>query len=85
MGNIGYVTGAQPIGRNAETKGWAIGTNNELQFDGTGIQACPGAIDGGWSIWLQGLDKPGWNENCTTVAGTAIKTDNPISCRYTQQ
>ncbi|KAF2685626.1 cell wall protein PhiA [Lentithecium fluviatile CBS 122367] len=84
MGKIGYVTGAEPLGRNWETRGWAIGANNELQFDGTGIQACPGAIDGSWSIWLQGLEKPGWNENCTTVAGTAIKTDNPIGCLYTQ-
>jgi len=84
QGVIGYTTGAQPIGARSETKGWALGANNELQFDGAGVQACPGSIDGAWSIWLQGLDRPGWNDNCTSIAGTAIKTDSPITCTYTQ-
>jgi hypothetical protein len=73
------------LGRNSETKGWAVDANNELRFDGAGIQACPGGFDGGWKVWLQGLDKPGWSENCTSVANTVIKTDSPISCLYTQE
>lgn len=84
MGKIGYVTGAEPLGKNWETKGWALTTNNELEFDGTGIQACPGSIDNAWSIWLQGVEKPGWNENCTGVIAAAYGTENPIGCVYTQ-
>lgn len=84
MGKIGYVTGAEPLGKNWETRGWAIDANNELEFDGTGIQACPGAIDGGWSLWLQGVDKPAYIENCTGIIAAAIKTDNPIGCLYTE-
>lgn len=83
MGKIGYVTGAEQLGKNWETKGWALNQNNELLFDGTGIQACPGSIDGSWSIWLQGVEKPGYHENCTGVTGVAMKADNPISCVYT--
>ena len=83
MGKIGYTTGAEPLGKNWETKGWTL-DNNELRFKDTGIQACPGSIDGSWSIWLQGVDKPGWNENCTGVTGAAIKADSPIGCLYTE-
>ena len=85
QGNIGYITGAQPLGRNWETKGWAVSETNELKFDGTGLQACPGSPEYGWSVWLQGLDKPGWNENCTSISNLVVKTDNPIGCWYTQQ
>ena len=85
QGLIAYTTGAEPISRNGERKGWAIGPNNELQFDGTGLQACPGDFDGGWSLWLQGLDKPGFIDGCLSVTATAIKTNDPIGCLYTQE
>ncbi|KAL5404935.1 hypothetical protein PMIN06_005000 [Paraphaeosphaeria minitans] len=83
QGLIGYTTGVQPLPKNGENKGWEI-VNGELKFKGTGLQACPGSIDGAWSLWLQGLDKPGWNENCTSVTASAIKTDSPIGCWYTE-
>jgi hypothetical protein len=83
MGKIGYVTGAEGLGRNWETKGWAL-NDNALEFDGTGIQACPGSIDGAWSLWLQGSATPGWNQNCTGVISSAIATESPIGCVYTQ-
>jgi hypothetical protein len=85
QGIVGYTTGAEPKPRNGETKGWALGAGNELQFDGAGIQACPGAIDGGWRIWLAGLTNPGFSENCTGIVGAALKTEDPISCTYTQE
>jgi hypothetical protein len=85
MGNVGYVTGAEPLGRNWETKGWALTETNELQFDGTGIQACPNSIDGGWGIWLQGNSEPGYNKDCLSVTAAAYKVENPIGCRYTQE
>jgi hypothetical protein len=85
QGIVGYLTGAEQPGRNWETKGWTIDANNELKFGGAGLQACPNAYDGGWRIWLQGLAKPGFSENCTYVGNTVIKTDSPISCLYTQE
>lgn len=84
QGIIQYTSGAEPISKNGETKGWALNENNELQFDGTGLQACPNAIDGAWRLWLQGNDKPGYSENCTGIANVAYKTENPISCLYSQ-
>ena len=83
QGKIGYLTGAQPLGRNYETKGWTA-ENNQLRFDGSGIQACPGGVDGSWSIWLTGLDKPGFLEGCVGVTGAIYKTENPIGCWYTE-
>jgi hypothetical protein len=85
QGIVGYTTGAEPIGTRSETKGWALSVNNELQFQGQGFQACSGSIDGGWSLWLTGVDAPGGNTDCISVAATAIKADNPISCLYTQE
>jgi hypothetical protein len=83
MGKIGYVTGDQSLGRYWETKGWALSASNELQFKSTGIQACPGSIDSAWSVWLQGVDKPGHNENCEAIVGSAVATEEPIACQYT--
>jgi hypothetical protein len=85
QGVVGYQTGAEPIGARSETKGWTLAANNELKFDGAGIQACPGSIDGAWSIWLQGVSAPAGIENCLSIAGTALGTDSPISCIYSQE
>ena len=84
QGIVGYVSGAEPVVRNGEKKGWALNENNEIHFDGVGLQACPGAIDGAWRIWLAGSSNPAGYQNCTGVAAVAYKTDKPISCLYTQ-
>ncbi len=81
MGNVGFRTGTENLGRNWETKGWAL-NDNQLEFKGTGFQACPGALNGGWSLWLQGHPTPGWNQNCTGVSTAAIATEDPIACTY---
>jgi hypothetical protein len=83
MGKIGYVTGVEPIGSKWETKGWAVDANNELKFKGTGLQACPRSMDGGRSLWLQGVAKPGHNEDCHPVKVVANAIPNPIECVYT--
>ena len=82
MGKIGYVTGAQPTPKNGETKGWAI-ENNELKFDGTSIQACPGT-DGEYSIWLAGVEKPAYIEGCVGALARVVKADNPAGCWYSE-
>lgn len=84
MGKIGYITGDEGLGRYWETEGWALGDGG-LKFKDTGIQACPNSIDGGWSLWLQGVQKPGWNENCTAVNTKPVATENAIGCRYSTE
>ncbi|KAF2747434.1 hypothetical protein M011DRAFT_467516 [Sporormia fimetaria CBS 119925] len=81
MGKIGYITGSEGLGRYWETQGWTL-NDNQLLFKGTALQACPNSIDGGWSLWLQGVAKPGYNENCTPVVVTALETPDPIGCFY---
>ncbi|KAF2444068.1 hypothetical protein P171DRAFT_521463 [Karstenula rhodostoma CBS 690.94] len=83
QGLIGYTTGAQPVPGAGEAKGWTV-DNNELKFKGTGIQACSGGVDGSWSLWLDGPHKAGNNESCISVISSAIKSDKPIGCWYTE-
>jgi hypothetical protein len=82
---IGFVTGAQPLGRNYETKGWAINENKALEFGGSGIQACPSEADGSYSIWLQGVDEPGWNKNCKKIDNWVSVQEKPVGCEYSQE
>jgi hypothetical protein len=84
MGKIGYVTGAEPLGRYFETKGWTQNATTGLVFDGTSLQACPGSIDGSWSLWLAGVAEPAYNKNCIGVKMHVVETAEPISCVYTQ-
>ena len=84
MGKIGYVTGAEPLGRNWETKGWTQNSTTGLVFDGTSLQACPGSIDGSWSLWLAGVAEPAYIKNCTGVKMHVVETAEPIGCLYTQ-
>ncbi|PYH99801.1 cell wall protein PhiA [Aspergillus ellipticus CBS 707.79] len=84
QGVIGYTTGAQSA--PGERKGWAIDSNNHLQFGGKDLIACPNSIEGSWSIWADaGYANPGYNANCTGIAARVEKTSNPNSCLYTQQ
>lgn len=82
QGKIGYITGSESLGRYWQTKGWALDANRMLTFAGTGLQACP-SIQGSWSLWLQGVEKPGFNEDCTHVAVAAMKVRDPVGCVYT--
>ncbi|ORY10261.1 hypothetical protein BCR34DRAFT_602240 [Clohesyomyces aquaticus] len=84
QGIIGYVTGAQPLVRNGETKGWAV-KDNALTFDGAGIQACPGGIDGSYGLWLAGVSRPGGStEDCLGINTLVVNTETPDSCTYSQ-
>lgn len=84
MGKIGYVTGAQGLGRNWETKGWSQNSTTGLVFDGTSLQACPGSIDGAWSLWLAGVKEPGYNKGCIGTKMHVVETAKPIGCLYTE-
>ncbi|KAF2714114.1 cell wall protein PhiA [Pleomassaria siparia CBS 279.74] len=85
QGQVGYVTGAEPLGKNFETKGWAQNSTTGLVFDGHSLVACPGSIDGAWSLWLSGVTaNPAGNQNCTGVKLQVVPTSQPIGCLYTQ-
>ncbi|KAF2106887.1 hypothetical protein BDV96DRAFT_470421, partial [Lophiotrema nucula] len=90
QGKIGYVTGANAtLGKNWETKGWRVDDwpnetfDGSLTFNGTSLQACPGGIDGGWSIWLAIVEKPGFIEGCLGFTAAVTEIEDPIACQYT--
>lgn len=89
QGVVQYTTGAQGIGRNQERGPFAI-ENGHLVFKqsnnlpSTGFQACPGAKDGGYSLWLAGAQNPGGNTGCLGVSVKALKAAEPIKCAYTE-
>lgn len=89
QGVIRYTTGVQGIGRNQERTGFTIDENNHLVWKDTtgqttGLQACPNAAQGGYSVWLAGVTNPGGNKDCVGFVGRAIKADKPLKCMYTE-
>ncbi|KAL2802830.1 hypothetical protein BJX63DRAFT_98077 [Aspergillus granulosus] len=83
QGKIGYTVGDESGPRNGERTGWAINSNNHLQFDGNDLIACPNSIDGAYSIWASaGISNPGGNEGCVGIAARVEKESEPISCTY---
>ncbi|KAH7024958.1 uncharacterized protein B0I36DRAFT_332294 [Microdochium trichocladiopsis] len=86
QGITGYSTGGQGVPRNGETTGFAIDSNNSLSFNGVGFLACPGAPNGGWSIWVDaGISQPGGHEGCLGFSARAVEESSPFPCEYSQQ
>ncbi|KAJ4318255.1 hypothetical protein N0V94_004537 [Neodidymelliopsis sp. IMI 364377] len=88
QGVFQYTTGAQGAGRNSERTGFTLDEDNHLVFrdqtnQNIGFQACPNALPGGYSIWLDITTNPGGNENCVGFAARAVKQEKPVSCMYT--
>ncbi|RMZ71849.1 cell wall [Pyrenophora seminiperda CCB06] len=91
QGVIAYTTGVQPLSRNGERQVFAINEQNELVFKDpasgieTGFQACPGAVGGGYNVWLGGANtNPAGQTNCIPFSALAVKDDSPVKCTYTQ-
>ena len=88
QGVIGYTQGVQPIGRNQERGPFSVTDEGDLVFgkdnSTVGFQACPNALGGGYSIWLQGVDNPGGNSDCKDVAVKVEVVQNALKCVYTQ-
>ena len=89
QGVIQYTTGAQGIGRNQERTGFTLDANSNLVFrdqtgQDTGFQACPNALQGGYSVWLSGVTNPAGNKDCVGFVARALKEEKPVSCSYTQ-
>lgn len=89
QGVFQYTTGVQSPSRNSERTGFTIDENSNLVFkdqtnQNIGFQACPGALGGGYSVWLDGVQNPGGNSNCVGFVARALKEEKPVSCSYTQ-
>jgi hypothetical protein len=88
QGNVLYTTGVQPIGENQQRGPFKINDDGDLVFAAGGLagdigfQACPGAVGGGWKIWLSGVDNPAGSEGCTPFTMKALKEDEPKKCLY---
>ncbi|XP_014550715.1 hypothetical protein COCVIDRAFT_114806 [Bipolaris victoriae FI3] len=88
QGNVRYSTGVQPIGKNQERGPFKINDEGDLVFAAGGLtgdvgfQACPGAVGGGWKIWLSGVDKPAGSEGCTPFTMKALKETETKKCLY---
>ncbi|KAH7401351.1 hypothetical protein BKA66DRAFT_405744 [Pyrenochaeta sp. MPI-SDFR-AT-0127] len=88
QGVIQYTTGVQSPSRNSERVTFAIDENSNLVFNGgngpnLGFVACPGALSGGYSVWLSGAENPGGNQGCVGFVARALKESNPVTCSYT--
>ncbi|KAH7240965.1 uncharacterized protein BKA55DRAFT_576138 [Fusarium redolens] len=87
QGKLGYTTGAQPMPRNGQRKGWKIDKNGILTFDGASFVACPNGDNlekTSWSVWVyNSIDNPGGNKNCVPFSVKAAKVEKPVGCLYT--
>ena len=88
QGVFQYTTGVQGAGRNSERTGFTLDSNSNLIFkDQTnqeiGFQACPNALQGGYSVWLDITQNPGGNSDCVGFVARALKEDKPVTCMYT--
>lgn len=70
-----------PSGR-LEVKGWAVDENDNLNFKGIGLQACPNT-DGSWNIWLalQNVENP-TGKDCLPFTARTLTTTDPVKCTY---
>ena len=87
QGVIQYATGNLTLGRNEETGPFAIDDDSNLVFRAQqdyGFQACPGAAQGGFSVWMDGDATPGGNQGCLGFIARAQKEDEPVTCTYTK-
>ncbi|KAH6989112.1 hypothetical protein AUP68_04443 [Ilyonectria robusta] len=84
QGKLGYTTNVKDIPARWERKGWAVDSNGDLKFSGSGFIACP-VGDGTWSVWVNaGVSQPGGGQGCLTLTARPIKINKPNSCTYTQ-
>ncbi|KAF4452134.1 hypothetical protein F53441_4971 [Fusarium austroafricanum] len=88
QGKFGYTTGAQPMPKNAQRKGWKIDKDGYLTCDGASFVACPMGDNlekTSWSVWVyNSIDNPGGNKNCVPFTVKAAKIKKPVGCLYSE-
>ncbi|KNG47560.1 cell wall protein [Stemphylium lycopersici] len=90
QGVIQYTTGAQPLIKNGERKGFTIDDNMNLVFrDQTGqdigFQACSPSRGAEYSVWLDSVSNPAGYKDCLPFTAVAQKTADPVKCFYTNE
>jgi hypothetical protein len=74
------------IGTNHERGPFVVDEEGSVVFNATigamGFQACPGAVGGGYSVWLAGATDPGGNKDLIHFTAKAIKGEKPVKCNY---
>jgi hypothetical protein len=89
QGVVRYTTGVQSIGKNQERGPFKIDADGNLVFAAGGLngdqgfQACPGAADGSYEVWLAGESTPAGLQGCEGFIMKALKEDEPKKCLYT--
>jgi hypothetical protein len=88
QGVLQFTTGVQPIGRNQERGPFKVNDESNLVFAAAngvvGFQACPGAAENGYSVWLSGVSTPAGIEGCIPFAMKALKEETPVKCLYNE-
>jgi hypothetical protein len=86
QGHFGWTTGVAPIGTNQERGPFVIDEEGNVVFNASNgaveFQACPGAVGGGYSVWVAGATNPGGNKDCIPFTAKAIKEEKPAKCNY---
>ncbi|KAG8672772.1 hypothetical protein FPOAC2_06176 [Fusarium poae] len=86
QGKFGYTSGAQPMPKNAQRKGWKIDKDGFLTCDGASFVACPSGDNlekTSWSVWVyNSINNPGGNKNCLPFTVKAAKVEKPVACSY---
>jgi hypothetical protein len=86
QGFIGYTNGVMSIGKNQQRGPFKIDEAGNVVFaannEAVGFQACPNALGGGYSVWLEGATNPGGNSDCIPFTAVAVKESNPVKCSY---
>ncbi|KAK4172866.1 hypothetical protein QBC36DRAFT_390130 [Triangularia setosa] len=74
--------GETGLGSRFELKGWAVDENDNLTFNGAGLQACPSTTDDSWFVWISGVEKPAGQEGCLPFTARTVTNANPVKCTY---
>ena len=86
QGVLQFTMGVQGIGKNQERGPFKIDDESNLVFAAAngvvGFQACPGAEEDGYSVWLAGVDTPAGIEGCIPFTMKALKEETPVKCIY---
>lgn len=65
-----------------EVKGWVVDENDNLNFKGNGLLACP-TDDGSWNIWVDvGNATPAGQEGCLGFSARTLDLKKPVQCTY---
>jgi hypothetical protein len=86
QGVLQFTMCVQGIGKNQERGPFKIDDESNLVFAAAngvvGFQACPGAEEDGYSVWLSGVDTPAGIEGCIPFTMKALKEETPVKCIY---